>query len=174
MIKGEKGNSTKVMALGGVLLALSVVCLYFASFIPGFEMTLYAVSSVLVAVMMIESKGRGGWLLYGAVSLISLMILPNKLGAVPYILFFGLYPVVKSYIERIQNTTLQLVVKFGAFTVIMLVLYKLTAGLLFSGAVFDNVPFVGLLAAGEVFFFLYDMILSWLIGYYYRRFYGKI
>lgn len=174
MDNGGKKNAAKLTALGGVLLAMTEVCLYLASFVPGFEMTLYAVSSLLAAVMMIESRGKGGWLLYSAASLISLMILPNKLGAVPYILFFGLYPVLKSYIERLKNTKLQLAVKFASFTVLMLILYRLAAGLLFSGTLFENAPFMLIVAGGEVFFLIYDMILSWLIGYYYRRFYGKI
>ena len=46
------------------MLALSVVTLFLASFVPGFELTLYAVSSLYTAVMIMETRVKGGGLFY--------------------------------------------------------------------------------------------------------------
>lgn len=169
-----KRKNGKIIALGGVLLALSLVSLYIASFVPGFEITFYTVSSAFVPIMMIESKGRGGWLLYFACSVMALLILPNKVAAVPYIFFFGIYGIIKFYIEKVSLPAVQLLLKFVVFTGIMLIAYNFFYSFFFGVITLkDFAPWI-LLIIGEVFFLFYDIILTGVINYYYRRFYGKI
>nr|WP_315025142.1 hypothetical protein [uncultured Aminipila sp.] len=171
---GVKRKSGKIIALGGVLLALSLICLYAASFVPGLEITFYTISSVFVPIMMIESKGKGGWLLYIACSVMSLLILPNKVAVVPYIFFFGIYGIIKCYIEKIKNPIIQLSLKFVIFTTIILVAYNFFYSLFFGVITLKDAPPFILLVMGEVFFLFYDFILTGVINYYYRRFYGRI
>ena len=71
-------SNTRIIAIGGVLTALTLVCLYAASFVPAIELSLYALSSIFIPAMMIETKGKGGWVLYIACSLLALLILPNN------------------------------------------------------------------------------------------------
>lgn len=167
-------SSTKTVALAGVLAALSVVCLYVASVVPGVELTMFLASSLLIAVMMIESKGKGGWQLYIGASTLSFLIVPNKIALIPYVLFFGLYPIVKSIIERKIVGKAQLAYKLAFFTVVMIGIYKFAAEILFGGTLLENAPIVVLLVVGEIFFIVFDWVLSTLIGYYYRRFHGVI
>lgn len=170
-------KTAKITALGGILLALSMVCLYGASFVPGFEITLYTISSVFVPIMIIESKTKGGWILYLACSVMSLLLLPNKMAAIPYILFFGIYGIVKYYVEKIENQALQTGIKLGFYAAIMAVIYKFFYSLLFGSVELIGIgkisPLV-LLIGGGVFFIVYDKILTYIISYYYRRFFGKI
>lgn len=176
MINGTdmKNKKSKLVALGGLLLALSLISLYAASFVPGFEITLYTISSIFVPIMMIESKGKGGWLLYIASSILAFFLLPNKVAAIPYIFFFGIYGLIKFYIEKIKNPIVQIILKLCVFNIIVIVAYNFFYSLFFGTITLkDTSPFI-LLIAGEVFFVVYDMILSWLINYYYRRFYGRI
>lgn len=167
-------SSGKTVALGGVLLALSVVCLYAASVVPGVELTMFLASSLLVAVMMIESRGKGGWLLYGATLVLAFAVVPNKLIIIPYGLFFGLYPVVKSLIERKFVGKAQIAVKIGFFTAVAIGMIKFAQEILFGGSILENAPFIVLLIVGEIFFAVFDWVLSTLISYYYRRFHGVI
>lgn len=169
-----KRKSGKIIALGGVLLALSLISLYIASFVPGLEMTFYAISSVFIPIMMIESKAKGGWVLYIACSIMSLLILPNKVAAVPYIFFFGIYGILKCYIEKIKNPIMQLILKFSIFTVIVIVGYNFFYSLLFGVITLRDFSPLILLLISEVFFLFYDIILTGVINYYYRRFYGRI
>ncbi|MHC1724050.1 MAG: hypothetical protein AB9836_12700 [Aminipila sp.] len=171
---GVKRKSGTIIALGGVLLALSIVCLYVASFVPGLEITFYTISSVFVPIMMIESKGKGGWLLYIACSVLSFLILPNKVAVVPYVFFFGIYGLIKFYIEKIKNPIVQLSLKFSIFTAIILVAYNFFYHLFFGVITLKDAPPIILLVMGEVFFLFYDFILTGIINYYYRRFYGRI
>lgn len=167
-------NSGKTVALGGILLALSVVCLYAASVVPGVELTMFLAGSFLISVMMIESKGKGGWLVYGAATFLGLIVVPNKIVLVPYVLFFGLYPILKSIIERKVFGKMQLAVKIGYFTTAAIGVIKVAQDILFGGSVLGNAPFIVILIVGEIFFVVFDWVLSVLISYYYRRFHGVI
>ena len=90
-------NETSTVALGGICLALTVIFLFGASFVPGAEMTLYALSSLFVAVMVIEKGPKSGVILFVAAVILGLLLVPNKLGMLPYICFFGYYGVLKYY-----------------------------------------------------------------------------
>ena len=78
-------SNTKTIATGGICLALAVICLYFASFVPGAELTLYALASVFVAVMADERGVAGGALVYAGASILAFLIVPAKLGILPFV-----------------------------------------------------------------------------------------
>ncbi|MBN7774624.1 hypothetical protein [Clostridium aminobutyricum] len=170
----KQKNNTKMIAIGGVLLALTLVCLYAASFVPAMELSLYALSSIFVPAMMIETKGKGGWILYIACSILSLLILPNKIGAIPYIFFFGIYGIIKYYIEKIPSPVVQVILKLTVFTAIMLVFYNFFYSLFFGVISLPDLPILAILAGGEVLFILYDALLTLIITYYYNSIHGRI
>ena len=81
-----KNKNVYKITLGGICLALTLVFMFGASIVPGAEMTLYAVSSLFIAVMIIETGVKGGAALYAAAVLLGLLIVPNKIGILPYAL----------------------------------------------------------------------------------------
>ncbi|MGI6728008.1 MAG: hypothetical protein ACOX4P_05555 [Anaerovoracaceae bacterium] len=168
----ELNSKTKTIALGGVLLALSLVTIFLASFIPGFELTLYALSTFCVVIFIIETKAKGGWLFYGASCLLSLVLIPNKLALLPYIIFFGLYGLIKYYIERIRKQPVEIILKllfFNGSWGIGLYFFK---NLLISNIGLPDYPVIVLIIAAQILFLLYDYILTQLIGFYRNRFYS--
>ena len=166
---GNLRKKTYVLALGGVFLAASVVCLVLASVVPGVELTLYAVSSIFVAVMVLESGIGAGVLLYAGTLLLGLAIVPSKLALVPYAVFFGLYAFIKYYGEKPRNPVVQLAAK-GAFFLVVLTGATLAFGSLVSPALgLEELPWPLLFGGGLVFFYLYDYILTLLISLYRRR-----
>ena len=84
-----KKNKTFKLALGGICLALTITFMFAGSIAPGGELTLFAISSVFVAVMIIESGVSSAILLYLAAVLLGLILVPNQLGLIPYIFLFG-------------------------------------------------------------------------------------
>ena len=108
-------TSTKEIALGGIMLALSVIVLYAESLAPTGRLSLYALSSFFVSFIVLESGIRAGWLFYLASSLLSFLIVPDKLGLVPYFLFFGVYGLIKHYCEKIRNRVVEFVLKYVYF-----------------------------------------------------------
>lgn len=163
--------NTKTVAMGGVLLALSVATLFGATFVPGIELTLYTLSSFYIAFIMIEISPNAGWIFYFASVMVSFVIVPNKGGLIPYTIFFGLYAIVKYYIENFKKLSqlIQIILKL-LFCNLMFVLGFIFFGELFLGAI--QVPDLALpiiIIGSQVFFLAYDYIFTLVIGFYLKR-----
>lgn len=172
--KGDQVTNKKTfkLALGGICLALSVVFMFGASFVPGVELTLYALSSLFIAVMIIETGVKGGILLYVAAILLGLLIVPNKIGILPYACLFGLYGILKYFIEKIKNPIMQVGLKVLFFAGVLSAAFYGFQGLLLGNVDLPDLPAAVLLAAGILFLLLYDWIYTLLIRIYRKRF-GK-
>ena len=163
----RKGTNT--IALGGICLALTIVFLFGASFVPGIELTLYALSSLFVAVMVIERGPKSGIMLYVAAVILGLILVPNKLGMLPYICLFGYYGVVKFYIEKSLRRPVQLAAKAVLFAVVMAIALWGTKGLLFGNIQLPDYSTVIIFAGGIVMMMLYDAIYTFAIRIYRER-----
>jgi len=157
------------IAIGGICLAGSVLAVFFASVIPGLELTLYAVSSLFVAVMILESGMRGGVMVYGGTILLCLILIPNKLAVIPYAFFFGLYGVIKFYAEQRPHPAVQLGLKAGVFLAVFGVGYLFFKEIFFGNIRLPDLPEALLVAAGLVFLLLYDFVFTQLIQFYRRK-----
>ena len=71
-------NQSSVIALGGICLALTLAFLFAGSVAPGIELTLFALSSLFTAVMVLESGVGAAALLYAAAVILGFFIVPNK------------------------------------------------------------------------------------------------
>lgn len=162
-----KGNSasTKKIALNGILGALAVICILLASVLPTNRLSFYALSSFFIAVSIIETGARSGWVFYVATSLLALIIVPDKLGIVPYAVFFGLYGLVKYYMEKLDKIVIEYVLKFIYFNICM-GLAILTIRSFFGYALEVKLPWWLLIVALEVVFFIYDFVYTLFIHYY--------
>lgn len=166
-------KDTYKIALGGICLALTVAFMFGGSIVPGVEMTLYAISSVFIAIMIIETGIKGGIGLYAAAVLLGLLIVPNKLGILPYACLFGLYGLVKYYIEKIRNPIGQVALKvifFGAAVTAGLTAFQ---GMLLGNIELPDFPLAVLIIAGILFLLLYDLIYTLLLRIYRERFKRK-
>ena len=162
-------KETGTIALGGICLALTMVFLFGASFVPGIELTLYALSSLFVVVMVIERGPGSGLLLYAAAVILGLILVPNKLGMLPYICLFGYYGVAKYYIEKNCRPKMQLAVKIILFAVILAVGLWGTKGLLFGNIDLPDYSTVIIFAGGIAMMVLYDAICTFAIRFYKER-----
>ncbi len=164
-------NLTKAVATGGVLLALSVATLFGATFVPGIELTLYALSSLYVAIIMIEISNSSGWLFYFASVLLSFLIVPNKGGVIPYAFYFGLFAIIKYYIENSKkfSQAIEIVLKL-LFSNLMFIAAFLFFGELFTGAInIPDIAFPIIIIGAQVFFLAYDYIFTIVIAFYVKR-----
>ena len=156
------------VTLSAMTVALSLVCLYVASLLPGGSPALYFVASVLTAGLVLEGEGVLAILVYIATSALAIFLVPNKLMTAPYIAMTGHYCVYKLFIERRVNSRLvQLIPKLvymSAFTALAVWL----CGLLFGYDALANLP-VPLWAAillALVILVAYDWLLTYTIRFY--------
>ena len=95
-------KKSKKIALCAILSAFSVLMLFIGAVIDVLSMTMTAVASLFIVVVMIEIGPPYPWLSWGVTSALSMILLPNKLPAILYLLFGGLYPILKAQFERLH------------------------------------------------------------------------
>lgn len=168
MLLGNNSR-TKQLALSGILMTLTVITLFFATTMPVNELSLFALSSFFIAVVIIEGGIRTGWIFYASSCLLAFAVLPNKLAIVPYIFFFGLYGIVKYYIERINNIVLEYVLKLGVFNLVLFLAAIIVNELIVKLAPVDKYPWWIIVIAFEAAFVVYDYVYTLIVQYYRDR-----
>ena len=164
--------------MGGICLALAVIFMFGATIVPGVELTLFAISSLFTAVMILETGNQesthagvgGAALVFLGASLLGFILIPNKLALIPYVAMFGYYPILKFYIEKINSGILQIVLKviyFAAATCLALLCFKTVIA---QSIHMPDYPVAVLIIGGIVLLMLYDFVMTFLINWYIRRF----
>ncbi len=164
-----KRNKTFKIALGGLCLALAVIFMFGASFVPGIDMTLFAIASLFTVVMIIETGVGGGLLLYAGACLLGLILVPAKLALIPYIFFFGYYGVVKYFIEKSKSGVVQISLKLILFVALMCFGILGFKSVLASSVNLPDFPSTVLILGGTLILLVYDYLLTFLINFYRRR-----
>ena len=172
MHNNKSTNSTKKIALAAVLTAGGVVFLFAGSVLQVVDLSAAALAGFAVALSVIEIGGKYPVLVYLAVSLISVLILPNRLPAVLFIAFGGLYPLFKAQFER-YHPVVAWVLKFSMFNIVLWLLIFfigfLTGQELMSLS--ERMDFLGYFTIvafllGNLVFLLYDIVMTKLIILY--------
>jgi hypothetical protein len=164
----DRGFSSRRLAFMGILAALAVITLFLATILPTNRISLYVLSSFFVSIVIIEYGVRNGWLFYIASSLLALLIVQNKLRLVPYIIFFGLYGIIKYYIEKLNNMFLELVLKLIYFNVCLFTAYYFVKEILLGGIEIKYPLWVAAIIL-QVIFIVYDYVYSRFILYYRQK-----
>ena len=92
-------NGAKSVALGGILAALAVVIMCLGGIIPIATYIGPMLCALLLAVVLRLCGKRIAWTWYVAVSILSLLLGPDKEAATVF-LFLGYYPIVKVWMDR--------------------------------------------------------------------------
>jgi len=110
-------KKTRVIAENGLLAALSIIILLLGSLIEALDLSSAAIAGF--AVLAVRARwGRNSAIgLYSVTSALSLMMLPNKIPALLYVFYGGLYPILKAEIERMGKIWLQWILKVGSVLV---------------------------------------------------------
>ena len=170
MIGVLKLKQTSKIALSAVLSALSVALLALISVIPTLELALPAIAGAFTAVIVIEINKRWALAVWAAVSVLSLLVVPNKEVAVLYTVFFGYYPVLKAMLESKLPRWLEYILKLLTFNVVLFLAYFFMTKLM--NVEIEELETFGLWAIpllllfASAAFLLYDYALTKLISLY--------
>jgi len=157
-------KKTKKLAFSGIMTALCVVILFLGSFFSTLDLSLSAISGMLMVLAVIELGDRHAWGIFAAVSILGLLIIPTKYTAFFFAAFLGWYPIAKRYFERL-HPVLAWAVKISAVNVCLAVaIWFSKAFFVLPEGEFD----FGYLLFGlaNLTFVLYDICLSKLILLY--------
>lgn len=168
------------VALGGIVSALCLVSMFMTGVIPILSLALPMVAGTLM--MIIKEEVSTGWsfLTYTAVSLLSLFITFDKESSIMFIFLFGLYPILKTFFDRIKNRLLRLLAKLLYYNVSVTIAFQITFKLFGMQELADEMNqyfqhgMLVLLIITNPVFLMYDYVLNNLIAIYYKKLKPKI
>ena len=97
-----RARKSWAMAYCGMAAALSVALMLLGAVVPVLMFIAPAVASLLIATVCVECGRTMALTAYGAVSLLSLLFVPDKEVALVFVFLLGYYPLVKPRFERIR------------------------------------------------------------------------
>ena len=168
----DMGNNTKRMALAAMLSAIGVAFLMIGSVLQVLDISSAAIAGLVIVIAVIEIRGKYPMLIYFAISLISLLILPNRFPAIFFILFGGIYPIFKAQFERF-HPAVSWTLKFSMFNMVLWFLIFLVRLLIARESLvlgenpwfLENFEIVVFLLA-NLAFLLYDIVMTKIILLY--------
>ena len=173
-------RETKKIAMSALLVALGVVFMTAGAYIEALDLTAAALSSVIMVLVYIEIGAPYTYLVWLLTSLLGFVFFPGSAVWLEYFLVFGIFPILKAYIEKLPRPT-WLLIKVSYANITFLVLFWLMENLL--GMPFDTgesifgitgkplIVFVWLIM--NIAFFAYDMLLSLVARIYVYKYRGR-
>ena len=172
MKRKDRHASIKRLTFCAMLVALGVIFLGIGALIEVLDISMAVIASICVIIPMIEYGKGTPWMVYAAISVLSLLLLPNKFPAALFALFAGFYPILKEKLER-KNTVIRWILKELIFNISLAIIVLLYFFLFFKGTI--QVPWMIAVAIvlAELVFILYDKAISKLITIYVMEFRHK-
>lgn len=174
--------TTKQLVTGAMLSALTLIILYLTFLFQANTLSLLTLASAMGPIALIRANVKTSLLVYIVSSLLCLVLMPPDISTL-YILFFGIYGLLKYFIEKLNHLSLEWFLKLAFFNSVFYIGFNVITTLIsphaFDGLVMlsnkliPNVPYGDLLILiilGQIAFILYDYALSLLIDTYYKYF----
>lgn len=175
-----KSSMAVKVAVGGVFSAIALVLMMLTGVFPFGTYAFPVIAGVMLIVIYLEFGFRWSMLVYGVISIMSVLFVSDKEAALFFLLLFGYYPVVKSFIERIKSKIVQYIIKLAIFNAAAASVYFLM--LFVFGMPVDsfelfgvNIPLIFLIV-GNFVFLIYDLAINVVVAQYlqkYRKFFFK-
>ena len=168
MKRSNNKISVKQLTICAMLVALGVIFLGIGSLLEVLDISMAVIASLCVIIAVIEYGKSAPWMVYAAISLLSLLLIPNRLPAIFFALFFGFYPIIKEKLERKSKVVCWLLKEliFNVCLAIIMVIYLL----IFYQGTSLSIPFPWLIVLAillcEGVFILYDIALTRMITFY--------
>ena len=163
-------RKTKKITLSAMVVALGTLFLVLGGFIDVLDLSASAIASVLVAFVYIEIGSPYTWLVWLSTTLASFICFSGSVLWLEYFLIFGIYPILKAYIERTPRK-FWLILKL-IFINAMLWLIFLGFELIFKTSVFivDKTWMkIGIYLIMNVAFIAYDLFVTVMVRFYIER-----
>lgn len=163
------------VALGGIVSALCLVTMFLAGVLPALYLLLPGIAGILLMIIAEEVNTAWAFLTYLAVSLLSLFITFDKEAALIFIMFFGHYPILRYFIQRLPLRLIRGLIKALVFNICIIGYFYVTVyifGLDEMLEEFDEFGKYGayiMLVIANVIFFIYDLDLEFMHKLYKKR-----
>ena len=149
--------------------ALCVALMLSTAIIPFLSYAVPMITGALIMIIVIECDKLWALFVYVTVSILSLLIVPDKSAGLAFAFYFGYYPILKALLESKKLGIIEYLIKYLNIIVVVLMGYFLS--LKFFGIDTDGMEFLAshlgkwysyviLAALSCLFFYLYDNALT--------------
>lgn len=153
------------IAQSGILIALTLAVLYSTSLLPISTLSILTIASCLIPISIIRTSLKNTILVYLSCIILSFFLVPINI-SILYTLFFGIYGILKFFIEKMHNMVYEIILKLITFNVLMFVIYIIFN--LFVGFKAEISLWLMILIA-QAAFLLYDYALTLIISYFLNK-----
>ena len=182
-------KDTKKLTISALTVALGVVFMVVGAVFQVLDLSTATLASLLVVFIYLEIGSPYTWLVWLCTSLGAFLLYPGSTMWLVYLLMFGIYPIVKGYIERLPRFLwLPLKLLFLNISLLLMVwLFEALVGVSFFGdpsEVIATFPFLSgvspiiiycvLWAFMNLIFVLFDKMIVVMVAFYYRIIRPKI
>lgn len=173
-------RKTKKLTLGAMMIAIGVLFMALGYFIEALDLTVAALLSLIMAFMFIEVGSPYTYAVWLGTSALGAVFFTGSFVWLTYFLIFGIYPILKAYIEKLPRG-FWLIVKLVFFNiafVLLIVFSEFILGTPFftvSEGYEDSANLIkaAFAAAFNVAFVIYDIFMTLMIKTYLVRFRPK-
>lgn len=168
-------NISYRIALGGIMSAICLICMFCAGIFPALYLALPMIAGVIMVIIADEVNISWGFLTYLVVSILSLFITFDKEASLIFIMFFGHYPLLRIYLNKIKITIFRRIIKFAIYNICILAYFYSTVYLLGLTEMLDEINGWGekggiiMLAFVNVFFAAYDFNIDGFMNIYRKK-----
>lgn len=161
----------KELTVSAALTALTIVILYLNLLLPISTISILTLASALIPVALIRGSIKSSILVYISSSIIGFFMLPINITLL-YVLFFGIYGIIKYFIEKINKLPIEIILKIIFFNIILsLSIFVFNS---FVEIEITKLPMTLLFIVAQPVFLIYDYALSLLISFYLDRIHKRI
>ena len=154
---------SRKIAYGGILLGLNIIILLLINIIPINTLFLLGLASLPLSIIIMEFGPRIGIIYYFASIILSFLVMTNKAQWILYIFTFGLYGLVKYFIEKDRNIFVEYGLKLICANILIFISYMIV-----KAFVYVPVNLITIIIF-EISFLVYDYVYSMFIDYYNKK-----
>ena len=163
-------SQTKKITLSAMMVALGTAVMVLGAVIEVLDLSVCALASMLVVFIYLEIGSYYPWLVWICTSLATALIYPGSIIWVEYLFIFGIYPLIKAYIEKMPRWTWLIVKLLYVNAVIwgMFCVAEFLLGIPFfgdEGRVMAIITYVLM----NVAFVLYDFFIVVMVRFYFEK-----
>lgn len=160
-------RKTKKLTLSAMMIAMGVLFMTLGYFVEALDLTVAALLSLVMVFMHIEVGSPYTFMVWLGTSLLGAVFFTGGTVWLTYILVFGIYPVLKDYIERLPRWS-QILLKLAYFNVALTLLIlatELILGIPFVSLGEEYIQYkrlvmIGLAVAFNIAFIVYDIFIK--------------
>lgn len=166
-----KGLSFKV-SLGGILSALSVVLMFMTGLLPPFVYVIPAICGAMLLIIAIEVSSKWAYITYAAVSVLCMLLVPDKEASLLYVFLMGFYPTLRQSLNRINPKLIRIIIKLIIYNVLIVLYYNITIRIVSDSSLQEDMTDFGrygvyiFWAVTNIVFIIYDVAIGRLMYLY--------